>query len=183
MKRILLAGPALEPVQLAEAKAHMRVDGSAEDDLVGALIAAARVAVETTTRRVLIAQSWRVVLDAWPEAGVVLPIQPVISVDVVRAVAESGATAVIPAEDYEVDATRTEVRLTGYHPASRYEIDFTAGYGASGLDAPQPLRLAIQMLVTHWYENRSGVTVGDIAGAMPAGFDALIAPYRRIALC
>ena len=64
MKRILLEGPAVEPVLLAEAKAHLRIDGDDEDDLIGALIAAARVAVETEIRRVLIAQSWRAILEA-----------------------------------------------------------------------------------------------------------------------
>ena len=51
MKCMLLAGPAMEPVLLAEMKAHLRLDGTAEDDLLGALIAAARVAVETEIRR------------------------------------------------------------------------------------------------------------------------------------
>ncbi len=59
MKRLLLEGPAVEPVTLAEAKAHVRVDADDEDDLLGALIVAARVSVETEIRRVMIEQSWR----------------------------------------------------------------------------------------------------------------------------
>ena len=38
MKRILLEGPAVEPVLVAEMKAHLRLDGDEEDDLLGALI-------------------------------------------------------------------------------------------------------------------------------------------------
>jgi len=69
MKRMLLEGPAVEPVLVAEAKAHLRLDGDDEDTLIGALIAAGRVSVESDTRRALIAQSWRAYVGDWPEEG------------------------------------------------------------------------------------------------------------------
>ena len=54
----------------------------------------------------------------------------------------------------------------------------TAGYGASSVDVPAPLRQAALMLVAHWYEHR-GVVGHDQAGNVPPqGFEALIAPYR-----
>lgn len=74
MKRILLEGPAVEPVLLPEIKAHLRLDGDTEDDLLDGLITAARVAVETEIRRVLIAQRWRAVFDDWLWDELVLPV-------------------------------------------------------------------------------------------------------------
>lgn len=62
----LITGPAVEPVSLAEAKEHARVDSSAEDDYLTALITAARELVERTTGRALITQTWRLTLDDWP---------------------------------------------------------------------------------------------------------------------
>src|SRR5690242_18760477 len=62
MTSYLIAGPGEEPVSLAEAKAFARIDGSDEDALVGALIAAARLHVESLTGRALITQTWRLVL-------------------------------------------------------------------------------------------------------------------------
>ena len=45
---------------------------------------------------------------------------------------------------------------------------------------PQPLRQAIRLLVTHWYENRSAVVLGDDANATPLGYRELVAPYRQV---
>jgi uncharacterized phiE125 gp8 family phage protein len=184
MKRMLLLGPAMEPVLLAEMKAHLRLDGTAEDDLLGALIAAARVAVETEIRRVLIEQSWRAIVDDWPADGVVLPVVPALGVDEVRAIDGDGAATVLAPDDYAFDVVDGSVELINpVAEAASYEIDFTAGYGPSGLDVPQPLRQAIRLLVTHWFENRSAATLGDTAIAMPLGYREIVAPYRRMALC
>ncbi len=73
MTPILLSGPAIEPVSLAEAKAWLRVDHSSDDDLVSALLTAARLTLEAWARLMFITQSWRLVYDAWP-AGAVLPV-------------------------------------------------------------------------------------------------------------
>ena len=184
MKRILLEGPAVEPVLLAEAKAHLRLDGNAEDELLGAMIAAARVAVETEIRRVLIAQSWRAVFDSWPTYGIVLPVRPALEVDDVRAVDRHGAAIPVAPDDYAFDRADGSVRLFAFVPeAVRYEIDFTAGYGPSGLDVPQPIRQAIRLLVTHWYEHRAAAIAGEVAAPAPFGYRELVAPYRRLALC
>jgi uncharacterized phiE125 gp8 family phage protein len=183
MKRILLEGPAVEPVLVAEMKAHLRLDGDDEDDLVGALIAAARVAVENDIRRVLIAQGWRAIVERWPEDGVTLPVVPVLSVEAVRAVDAEGDATALDADSYELDPADFSVTIDPVTATEHYEIDFTAGYGSSGVDVPQPLRLAIRLLVTHWFENRSAVTLEDEAAATPLGYRELIQPYRKMALC
>jgi uncharacterized phiE125 gp8 family phage protein len=184
MKRMLLEAPAAEPVLAAEAKAHMRVDGAAEDDLITSLIVAARILIEAETRRALITQRWRAIFEAWPAAGIVLPIQPVQSVEVVVAVDHEGGTTIIDEEDYELQLVDGSLRLNDRTArAAHYEIDFTAGYGAAGSDVPQALRQAIRLLVTHWYEHRSAVGDGETASETPLGWRTLVAPYRRLALC
>jgi len=184
MKRILLEGPAVEPVLLSEAKAHLRLDGAGEDELVAALIAAARVAVEVEIRRVLIAQKWRVVVERWPKHGIVLPVGPLLSVEAVRVIDGAGAVTVLGEADYQAETADGSLQLFAFVAAvARTEIDFTAGYGVSGLDVPQPLRHAMRMLVTHWYEHRSCVIMGETSTATPYGFRELLTPYRRLALC
>ena len=56
--------PGAEPVTLAEAKDHLRLQHASEDELLAGLIRAAREDVERATGMALIDQTWRLALDA-----------------------------------------------------------------------------------------------------------------------
>jgi len=187
MTAALITAPALEPVSLVDAKAHLRIDTDDDDALLTAAIAAARVHVEANTRRVLIEQGWRVYLDTWPKQRIVsIAVTPLISVDSVTVFDPAGDPIAVDPGDYEVDTVSAPGRLFLASPVpvlvgravNGIEIDVTAGYGPTGIDVPAALRQAIMMLVAHWYEHR-GAVGHDLAGHVPPlGYDALIAPYR-----
>jgi uncharacterized phiE125 gp8 family phage protein len=63
MANKLLTGPAVEPVLVAEAKSHMRVDISDDDTLITGLLLAAKEHVEDITGCKCISQKWQLVLD------------------------------------------------------------------------------------------------------------------------
>lgn len=56
MTLIRTGAPAVEPVTLVDAKAHLRITHSSEDDLIGGLVRAAREDVERATGMALIAR-------------------------------------------------------------------------------------------------------------------------------
>jgi len=69
---------------------------------------------------------------------------------------------------------------------SLYRLDapaaaIAAAFGAEAGDVPADLRQALRLLVAHSYEHR-GITAVGGAVALPAGFHALIAPYRMLSL-
>jgi uncharacterized phiE125 gp8 family phage protein len=191
MTAALITPPALEPVSLTDAKAHLRIDTSDDDALISAAITAARVHVEAKTRRVLIEQGWRVYLDAWPKQRIVpVPVAPLLAVDSLTVYDPTGDPIVVDTDDYEVDTVSVPGRLFLSSPVpvlvgravNGIEIDVTAGYGTTSIDVPAPLRQAIMMLVAHWYEHR-GAVGHDLAREIPPlGFDALVAPYRVLSL-
>ena len=186
----LISPPALEPVSLDEAKAHLRLTGTEDDDYVAALIVAARLHVETSTRRVLIDQTWRIYRDDWPRDGLVeLPVGPVRSVAEIVVYDADGEPTTLSSTAWALDAASQPARLkllgtgpTPGRPLNGIEIDVVAGYGASGLAVPQPLRLAIMMLVARWFENREGASFGVVPSTLADAFEAAIAPYRVLRL-
>jgi len=174
MASVLVAGPALEPVSLTEAKLHLRVDGNDENTLVTALIAAARQEAESYTRRALVTQTWRYTCDRLA-ATVTLPHQPLQSV---TSIAIDGVT--LAASNYEVDTSTGRVKpLSGYaaEGIGGIAITYVAGYGAAS-DVPQALRQAMLLMIGHWYEHREAVITGPIATELPLAARALLAPYR-----
>ena len=186
----LISPPALEPVSLDEAKAHLRLTGTEDDDYVAALIVAARLHVETAIRRVLIDQTWRIYRDDWPRDGFVeLPVGPVRSIAEIVVYDADGEPTPLTQTAWALDAASRPARLkllgtgpTPGRPLNGIEIDVVAGYGASGLDVPQPLRLAVMMLVARWFENREGASFGVVPSSIADGFEAAIAPYRVLRL-
>jgi uncharacterized phiE125 gp8 family phage protein len=185
---IFVSGPAVEPITLAEMKAYLRVDDedAAQDDLISGLIKAARLTVEAASRRILIEQRWRVVLDRWPRSGaILLPLAPLIAVDAIRISDAAGTASELPDDAFEVDALSEPPRIdvSGAPDPGRLRngisIELRAGYGAQPEAVPATLKLAIRILVAHWFENR-----GDIAGEqiLPPEALALVAPFQRARL-
>lgn len=192
MALVMMAGPATEPISLAEAKAHLRIDADDEDALLASLIVAARVFIEKTLARALITQDWSLYVDAWPRGGTIaLPIAPVQEVTAVRVYDPDDGPTDVDAETYSVDTLSEPARLvlsaSGVQmlPArllNAYEVAFTAGYGDEAEDVPEPIRQALKLLVAHWFERREPVVLGEAPQEVPATVASLLLPYRRICL-
>jgi uncharacterized phiE125 gp8 family phage protein len=192
MPLLLTSGPAVEPVTLAEAKAHLRVDGSAEDTLIASLIVTSRLHVEAAAGLALITQGWSWYLDAWPRGHALkLPLRPVQSIAAVRLYDEAGAAAALDPATYLLDGAAAPPRLVrhGALPwpkpsriANGIEIAFTAGFGPAAADVPAPIRQAILLLIAHWHEHRSPLEDGVDAEPLPTMVSELLGPYRSVRL-
>lgn len=183
---IFIEGPAVEPISLPEMKAYLRLDDDSQEELVAGLVKAARLMVECTSRRILIEQRWRVVLDRWPEGGrVMLPLSPLLAVDSVKVSDASGAMIEVVPSSVTADAAGdppsivvTDAPAPG-KTRNGISIEMRAGYGTSPDAVPATLKLAIKILVAHWFENR-----GDVVGEqiLPPEASALVAPFQRARL-
>lgn len=181
-----ISAPVTEPVTLAEAKAHLRVDLSDDDAMIQRLIAAAREWVETVAGRALITQTWRMSLDDWPEdVSVALIRPPVQAVTAVRTFDATGVASVWAGANYALSfgaEPQRLIRLAAAWPtpgrtSSGIEIDMTCGYGTLAADVPAALRQAVLLKIAQLYERR-----GEETGADPDGALRLIAPFRTVRL-
>ena len=67
-------------------------------------------------------------------------------------------------------------------PATRYQtnavtVRIRVGYGADGTAVPAAIRQWMLLQISHWYEHRESVNVGNIVNEMPY-VAALLDPYR-----
>lgn len=174
----LLTPPAAEPVTLAEAKAHLKIDTSDEDALVATLITAARARAEWHTGRAFVTQRWRLRLDVWPQQGVIeLPLPPLVSVEEVAVTDAGGIRSVLDTASYRVDTASAPGRVivTARPPSLRardgLEVAFTAGYGDASA-VPAAIKQAILEIVADLYTHRGDDDPVGVSG------QALLAPYR-----
>lgn len=189
MLPLLIAGPAVEPLTLSQTKIFLKIDGTDDDELVTTLIAAARLMVEAAAGRVLINQTWRLVLDEWPWERVLrLPVAPVGSIAAARVFDAVGTPQAMAANVLVLEQGNDPplIRIALPSPpigrlARGLEIDVVAGYGPAATDVPAPLRQAVLRLVARWFENRGDVVSRD-AEALPVEIAALIRPYKRARL-
>ena len=191
MALVLKTEPAIEPISTAEAKLHLRVDGTDEDSLIASLIVAARGDAETITRRALITQTWELVLDAWPAKDwFEIPLPPLQSVTSIKYTDSDGDEHTFDASNYVVDTDSEpgRVRLVDtadwptvdLYPLSAIRVQFVAGYGSAGTSVPMRIRQAMYLMIGHYYENREAVinSTGANIQTLPMGVSNLLQTYR-----
>lgn len=156
--------PAEEPITLAEAKTHMRVETDYTDEnslIEDALIPAARQYCETVTGRQFITATWVMKMDEFPRV-IWLPRPPALTVTSITYVDTAGDSQTVTAANYTLDTYATKARITEAYGevwpstqsiANAVTVTYTAGYGAAST-VPESLKAAIKMVVADMYEHR-----------------------------
>ena len=177
------SAPAVEPVTLVEAKLHLRVDHTTDDDLIDILRKAAREIVELHTNRSLITQTRVIKLDNFPYFDTIkLTYGPVSSLTSITYDDSDDVNQTLSSGDYWTDFTSGIARVvvknswpTTYDKPNAVQITYVAGYGAAGSNIPQALKQAMLLILGHLYENRQQVIVsGSPTGALEIPFGASV---------
>lgn len=198
----IIEAAATEPVTVALARQHCRIDADYDDALVAMYVTTARTWAETWLNRALFTQvlrysvTWAPPPTAtplvpqslivfplnWPplvKRPIELPRAPTVSVEQIQWGALGDMTVADPG-DYDVNLgvepayVAVKPQLLPRIPQQSMIIDYTSGYDAADPAAvPAPIRSAILLLTAFLYEQR-----GDAGGDMPPAAKALMWPYR-----
>jgi len=198
----VLTPPSTEPVEVALARQHCRIDQDYDDNLLEMYITVARLAVEQWLNRALFTQklqlnvTWAPPPTAtplvpqslivfplnWPplvKKPIELPLAPTQSVDQIMWGSVDDMTLADP-DDYtpnllvEPAYVAVKPQLLPRIPQQSMSINYTSGYDDSDASKiPMPILLAILQLVAFYYEQR-----GDVSADMPDSVKRLLWPYR-----
>ena len=189
----ILQEPAVEPLTLAEAKLHLRVDIPDDDALISALITSVRQYAETITRRAFIQQVWSYVIDSFPGPTLIgvpwgktftLPRHAieieksrVQQVTAINYLDMSSTPQVMPPSSYTVDYSSEPCRITPVFgqiwpiplpQIGAVNVRFVAGYAAPVVFDPSAGTMTVQGA---WkpYAAGDAVQFSNVGGLLPAG--------------
>lgn len=190
---VLTTPPSAEPLSLAEARLHLKVNDlvTADDGKIVRLVKAARQLGERWTGRSWVTQTWTLHLPGFPAGGAAIDLRrpPVASVTEVRYQDASGATVVVSTSVYDVvlHHYRPQVVLkpdqewpsdTQTGKAFPVQVVYVAGSGGAA-DVPEPYRNGVELLIGQWFEERSGTIVGTNAMELPLAVQELL-DFERV---
>ena len=186
----IIQEPAVEPLSLAEAKLHLRVDITDDDALISALISSVRQYAETITRRAFIQQTWQYVIDSFPgptltgvpwgktftlpQHAIEIEKSRVQQVTAINYLDMSGNLQVMPAAQYVVDYSSEPCRITPVFgqiwpipmpQIGACNVQFVAGYAA-----PVTFSGSAMAVQGAWktYAVNDAVQLSNIGGLLPA---------------
>lgn len=183
---VLVTLPTDLPVALDEAKLHLRVDGADDDTLITGLLSAAVSHLDGWTGilgRCLVEQTWRMDFDRFDRC-MALPLGPVMEIVSVTWRNAEGQLSTVSDDEYQTvtdGGGRTHLRFRNAYsfPAGVYErgavsVTFKAGYE----EVPAAIKVAILLMVGHWFSQREAVSEGNFT-EVPMAANTLLAPFRR----
>ena len=166
-------------LSLADLRRHVAQPLPDDDEQLQDMQEAAERVIERKLARPIFTQTRRAWFDG-PMGAVVRLSEPATSIVSVTTYGLDDASAVVAGTVYQADVASTPARLvlrSGQQwPTSlraRQSVAVTYVTGWARVDIPRNVRLAVALLVAHWYEHRTptqAVTYTDV----PYGIDALL---------
>jgi uncharacterized phiE125 gp8 family phage protein len=171
--------PTAEPISLTEAKLHLRIDTTADDALVTALIMAARQIVEDWTGLALVKQSWAYSFQQWYKWEIELPrAAPLLTVDSIKYYDVNNTLQTVDPTIYQTSKAASVGRVRPYWnqvwPSVWWRMDAITIAHTSGYLLPASVDTTSNIVtcIGHPYANGDAVRIYNTDNAPPGGLSA-----------
>jgi len=195
----IITAPSALPVSVADMKLFLNVEGTADDNLIGAFINAAADAVRQYCHRSVMPETLELRMDGFPRSSmdrldrlgsgvhvvsipwmegnpdvIDLPFGPVASITSITTYGRDNVAAVFDTDNYGFDASRVYLNEGAVWPTEVRRADAVAiRYVSGAVPVPAAILQGIRTHVAAMYECREGCE-------MPAACKAVLGPYRRL---
>ncbi len=196
MNNVLLVGPSVEPVTLAEMKAQLNIDTAYTDDdtHLNAIISSARQWLEDRTSQCFIKQQRAQYMECFDDDEIEIIRGPVlitgagVSEPVVKYYDSNDQEQTWDSSNYWLDLRALVPQIvpkyswpsTSGHRPNGISVTYYAGYGVDATNVPVNIKHAIKVLGTHLYNNRQFEIEGRIVGKLEFDLERLISFETRL---
>jgi len=160
---------AADPLEAADVRSHLHIDGTDHDTDLTAMIAAATALAQDYLGQQLINATFEVIGRRFPLASdhpdyaIELPVGPIQSITSIGYTDGNGDAQTVDADDYALLDDRDPPLIVPTYsvtwPWARPQLDavtvtLVAGYGTAGSDVPEKILHAIKFMVAELFRNR-----------------------------
>lgn len=192
MKTFQVVTPASTyPITLSEAKAHLKVDISTDDNLITNLIIAATQLSEEYTNRFFIETVVNQTCTTFFELKSLFK-SKVITVAHVKYYDSDNTLQTLSSSNYvasvQFEPAQINPAINFSYPNIVDRIDavecrYTVGYGSAASDVPDSIKQAILLTIGNWYANRSSVITGKTSTELSQSALWLLETYKVQIIC
>jgi len=176
-----------EPLTLAEAREHIQVTHTDDDNYIQSLIKAARAVVESYTGRALIQRTVAVDFDSnEAQSPLELPLGKLQSVSSFAYYDVDGNSTAITSSDYYIASTnpgRIIAKNAGWNVQRNWKsitVTYVVGYGSTASTIPDDIRHGLKVVLMDLWENTASDSAISGPYPIPRVAKLLLAPYRLI---
>lgn len=176
----------LSIMTVAEAKTHLRIDHTYDDDYITALIEVATEYIQEYTNTFLLTTVIEQYSDTWEGSQYLLK-SPYADIDSIGYFDSNNTFTIWAQTEYVISKYGAPVRV-GLNQDKSYptlanrldavKVAYTVGYSAAD-KIPKPLIQAAKLLVATYYENREETIIGKIASVVPNTVKRLLNTYKN----
>jgi uncharacterized phiE125 gp8 family phage protein len=170
----------------AEAKTHLKVDTTADDDYIDNIISAATESAQIFTNRYFINTTITQHGDTWSDISTLFK-SKVSSITHIKYFDNDNSEQTLATSVWISDINHQPARI-GLKPEQSFpdlaerinavNCKYVVGYGSAASDVPEGIREAVLLIVGNWYENRQEIVVGRIATELPKSAQYLLEQFK-----